>query len=100
MCKNVEAVLEERTEMPISCEVHMDGEGFVSDDFVCILVKENGDTSFFYNTDALTLGMGMKMIARAFVESMNNLSEEEREMVTSILGNAFNPEDTQAEVIE
>lgn len=97
MCKNVEAVLEEKTEMPIRCEVQMDGQGYVSDDFVCIMVQENGDTSLFYNTDALTLGMGMKMIARAFVESMNNLSDEERDMVTRILGNQF---DTDAEDIK
>lgn len=97
MCKNVEAVLEETVEMPISCEVQMDGQGYKSDDFVCIMVQENGDTSLFYNTDALTLGMGMKMIARAFVESMNNLSDEERDMVTRILGNQF---DTDAEDIK
>ena len=64
----------------------MDGEGFVSDDFVAVLAKENGDLGFYYNTDAVTLGMTMKMVAKAFVDSMANLSEEEREMVQSVLG--------------
>lgn len=85
MCKNVEAILEEKTEMPLRCEVTMDGEGFVSDDFVCIMAKENGDTSIFYNTDALTLGMAIRMITRAYVDAMKQLSEEEREQVLSIL---------------
>ena len=85
MCKNVEAVLEEKIEMPLRCEVTMDGEGFVSDDFVCIKAKENGDTSIFYNTDALTLGMAIRMVTRAYVDAMKQLSEEEREQVLSVL---------------
>lgn len=89
MCKEVEAVLEEKTEMPISCEVNMDGEGYVSDDFVAILAKPNGDLCIYYNTDAITLGMSMKMIAKAFVDSMNQLSEEERTQVSEILGGNF-----------
>lgn len=90
MCDKVEAVLKEAT--TINCTVVMDGEENTSDDFICIMCKENGDTSLYYNTDAITLGMGMKMIARAFVESMARLTEEEREAVSSVLGNDFNPD--------
>ena len=77
------------TDNKISCTVEMDGKTTTSDDFVAILSKENGDASIFYNTDALTLGMAMKMVARAFVECMDKCSEKEREEITEILGAAF-----------
>lgn len=73
----------------ISCTVEMDGKTTTSDDFVAILSKENGDASIFYNTDALTLGMAMKMVARAFVKCMNECSEQERAEITEVLGAAF-----------
>ena len=73
----------------ILCTVEMDGTTTKSDDFVAILSKENGDASIFYNTDALTLGMAVKMIARAFVECMHQLPEETRAEVTAVLGDAF-----------
>lgn len=77
------------TDNKISCTVEMDGKTTTSDDFVAILSKENGDASIFYNTDALTLGMAMKMVARAFVECMDKCPEKEREEITEILGAAF-----------
>lgn len=76
-------------EEKIICTVEMDGKTTTSDDFVAILSKENGDASIFYNTDALTLGMAMKMVARAFVECMDKCPEKEREEITEILGAAF-----------
>lgn len=76
-------------EEKITCTVDMDGKTTTSDDFVAILSKENGDASIFYNTDALTLGMAMKMVARAFVECMDKCPEKEREEITEILGAAF-----------
>ena len=77
------------TDNKIYCTVEMDGKTTTSDDFVAILSKENGDASIFYNTDALTLGMAMKMVARAFVECMDKCPEKEREEITEILGAAF-----------
>ena len=77
------------TDNKISCTVEMDGKTTTSDDFVAILSKENGDASIFYNTDALTLGMAMKMVARAFVECMDKCPGKEREEITEILGAAF-----------
>lgn len=76
-------------EEKITCTVEMDGKTTTSDDFVAILSKENGDASIFYNTDALTLGMAMKMVARAFVECIDKCPEKEREEITEILGAAF-----------
>lgn len=89
MCKEVERVLETATDMPVRCEVTMDGKGYVSDDFVCVMARENGDASIFYNTDALTLGMAVKMVSKAFVDAMHELPEEERNEVSEILGGAF-----------
>lgn len=89
MCKNVEAILEEGTNTPVKCEVTMDGEVTSSEDFVAVLSKENGDAGIFYNTDAITLGMAMKMVAKAFVDSMAQLPEEDRNTVTKILGGDF-----------
>lgn len=76
-------------ENKILCTVEMDGEVKQSDDFVAILSKENGDASIYYNTDALTLGMAVKMVARAFVECMHNCPEKERGEITEILGTAM-----------
>lgn len=72
-----------------TCTVEMDGVTTRSDDFVAVLSKENGDASIFYNTDALTLGMAVKMVARSFVECMHKCSEEERNEISDILGTAF-----------
>ena len=71
------------------CTVQMDGEVKESQDFVAILAKDNGDVSLFYCTDALTLGMAMKSIAKAFITEMNKLSDEERSQIEEILGDAF-----------
>lgn len=79
----------ETTNKDIKCIIEMDGVGHETDDFVAILSKENGDASIFYNTDALTLGMAVKMVARAFVECMHECSEEEQAEITAILGTAF-----------
>ena len=90
MCKEVEKVLQETAgEAQAYCKVTMDGAVRESDDFVCVLNKENGDASLFYNTDALSLGMAVKMVTRAFVEAMHQCTEEERAEITDILGDAF-----------
>lgn len=89
MCKEVEKVLNENTADVAVCTVTMDGKEHSSDDFVAILSRENGDASIFYNTDALTLGMAMKMVAKAFVDAMGQLPEEERTEVSAILGESF-----------
>ena len=88
MCKEIEAVLAEGANMDPRCEVTMDGITSVSDDFVCVISKENGDVSICYNTDALTLGMAMKMVAKAFVESMHTLTEDEQHTIQEVLGGA------------
>lgn len=77
--------LEKLMEQPVLCKVTMDGATHESDDFVAVLSRENGDASIFYNTDALTLGMSMRLVARAFVSAMAQLSEEDREAIREVL---------------
>lgn len=94
MCKEVEKVLmetanEESDKAQTLCRVYMDGNVRASEDFICVLNGENGDASMFYNTDALSLGMAVKMVSRAFVEAMHQCTEEERAEITDILGDAF-----------
>lgn len=71
------------------CTVVMDGAQHNAEDFVAILSKENGDASIYYNTDALTLGMAMKMVAKEFTRCMLECTVEERKQITDILGDAF-----------
>jgi len=71
------------------CTVTLDGVTTQSDDFVTVLAKKNGDASIIYNTDALTMGMAMKMVAKSFIECMDACTPEERAEITEVLGTAF-----------
>lgn len=71
------------------CAVVMDGRQVESTDFVAVLSRSNGDASILYNTDALTLGMAMKMVTAAFVRCMNECTDEERAQVTEILSDVM-----------
>jgi hypothetical protein len=75
--------------LPDNCTVRMDGLLYESQDFVAILSKDNGDASIFYNTDALTLGMAMKMIAKEFVTCVSECTPSEQQEIQAILGDAF-----------
>lgn len=72
-----------------NCSVRLDDKVYNSTDFVAFLAQPSGDVSIFYNTDALTLGMALKMLARQFVECLEQCTEEERNQVEQILGDAF-----------
>ena len=75
--------------LPPVCSVRMDGEFTESDDFVAILSRSNGDASIYYNTDALTLGMAMKMVAKEFVTCVSQCTLAEQQEIQAILGDAF-----------
>ena len=75
--------------MPDTCSVRMDGEIHESDDFVAVLSRKNGDASIYYNTDALTLGMAVKMVAKQFVERVSECTPSEQQEIQAILGDAF-----------
>lgn len=84
--------------MADTCKIIMDEEVHESGDFVAVLAKDNGDAAMFYCTDALTLGMAMKMVAKAFITEMNNLNDEERAQIEDILGDAFIKEKVEADL--
>jgi hypothetical protein len=73
--------------LPDNCIVRMDGALYESDDFVAILSKKDGDTSIFYNTDALTLGIAFKLVAKEFVKCVEQCSPSEQQEIEAILGN-------------
>ena len=73
--------------LPDNCIVRMDGALYESDDFVAILSKKDGDTSIFYSTDALTLGIAFKLVAKEFVKCVEQCSPSEQQEIEAILGN-------------
>lgn len=73
--------------LPDNCIVRMDGALYESDDFVAILSKKDGDTSIFYNTDALTLGIAFKLVAKEFIKCVEQCSPSEQQEIEAILGN-------------
>jgi len=72
--------------LPDACTVRMDGALYESDDFVAILSKKDGDTAIFYNTDALTLGIAFKLVAKEFVKCVEQCSPSEQQEIKAILG--------------
>jgi hypothetical protein len=73
--------------LPDTCIVRMDGDLCESDDFVAILSKEDGDIAIFYNTDALTLGLAFKLVAKEFVKCAEQCTPSEQQEIEAILGN-------------
>lgn len=71
------------------CTVTMDGEVSYSSDFIAIVHKHNGDATILYNTDALSLGMAVKMLAREYIKALNGCSDVEREEIEQQLGEAL-----------
>ena len=75
--------------LPDNCTIRMDGQLHESQDFVAVISRSNGDASIFYNTDALTLGMAMTMVAKEFVRCVSNCTLAEQQEIQAILGDAF-----------
>ena len=68
------------------CVISMDGTTERSDDFIAIINNTDGTTSLRYNTDALSMGMAVKLVAKAYVEMLSNCSTKEREEIESVIG--------------
>ena len=68
------------------CTITMDDTFEVSDDFVAVLSKGEGCTALRYNTDTLTLGFAVKMLAREYFSQLEQLNKEDREEVEGIIG--------------
>jgi hypothetical protein len=67
------------------CMVSMDGKPVASDDFVAVLTKSNGDATLLFQTDALTLGLALQLITKAFTEALAKCSVDERKEINDIL---------------
>ena len=85
MCKSVEAILEQATVMPVRCEVTMDGKGIVSDDFVTIMVNEEGHHTLVYNTDFVTLAIAADLIGEAMEKMLSEMPAEDIEELERII---------------
>ena len=72
------------------CALIIDGVQHQGDDFVAVISDEFGNPKLFYNTDVLTLGMAMKMIAVQFVKLANETcSKQDLEDLANILGDSI-----------
>ena len=69
-----------------TCTVMMDETFEVSDDFVAVLSMDDDRMALRYNTDAMTLGFAVKMLAREYFNQLEQLDVEDREEVESIIG--------------
>ena len=74
------------------CEVTADGVKEQATDFIALMAKEDGNLGIYYNTDALTMGMAIKLLTGQYVKMIQELDEKERYEVLEILGDAFNPD--------
>jgi hypothetical protein len=74
------------------CVVTMDGKPIASDDFVAVLSRANGDATLLFQTDALTLGLSLQLITKAFTEALGRCSESERKDINDILCGNIEPE--------
>lgn len=68
-----------------TCTVTIDGEHVTVNDFVAIITKQDGNTVLVYNTDALTLGIGNKLLSAVFAQEMVKCTPEEREEIKAVL---------------
>lgn len=75
--------------LPDTCTIRLGEDLKKSEDFVAVLSSKDGPMVVYYSTDALTLGLAIKLISAAFVGCMNECTQEERDSITGILGDAF-----------
>ena len=68
-----------------TCVVDMDGETHRSTDFVAVMTDSDGEVTMYYNTDVITLGQTIQMLASRFEELMNELPEDTRAEVMEVL---------------
>ena len=76
-------------DVPNNCTVFLDGEPVSSEDFVAIIGKEGGDIGIYYDTDTLTLGLAIKLIAAEYVKCLKECTPTERQQIASVLGQDF-----------
>lgn len=79
------------------CTAQLDGITHESEEFVAVLAKEDGDASIVYNADVLTLAIASRLISNALVDSINQLTAEEKDdfgpTILAILGDSSSTEE-------
>lgn len=69
------------------CTIAMDGELHGSSDFVALTYSPNGEATLHYNTDAVSLGIAIKMIAQKYEEILSSYPIETQEEIREVLAN-------------
>ena len=68
------------------CNVLMDDTYETTDDFVAVLKMDGERTALRYNTDTLSLGFAVKLLAREYFDQLSALNDKDREDVERIIG--------------
>ena len=53
------------------------------------MYNSNVDAYIMYNTDALSIGMAVKMLAKVYVDALSKCSDDERREIEAALGEAL-----------
>lgn len=77
-----------------TCTVMMDDTYESSDDFVAVLHMNDGRTALRYNTDTLSLGLAIKVLAKEYFDQLSKLNEADRTEVEAIIGDVTHKEAT------
>lgn len=79
------------SEKPV-CSIMFEEKVQVSDDFIAILSDESGNASIFYHTDAMTMGMAIKLVAHEYIRLLKELPDSDQAAIVGILGAEFSAE--------
>lgn len=69
-----------------TCTVMMDDTFECTDDFVAVLKMDGERMALRYNTDTLSLGFAVKLLAKEYFEQLQTLDEQDRAEVENIIG--------------
>lgn len=78
--------VEDVMEFEPTCTVMMDDTFECTDDFVAVLKMDGERTALRYNTDTLSLGFAVKLLAKEYFEQLQALDEQDRAEVENIIG--------------
>jgi hypothetical protein len=76
--------MENKKKKPSECRVVMNNELLTSTDYVAVLAVPEG-THLYFSTDALTLGMALKLVSAAFMDAMTHNTVEDQKAIMDML---------------
>lgn len=72
-------------DFPPTVNVVLGDQKITGHDFLCIVHKEDGSAGVYYNTDALQLGLDIRIVTDAFSRLVANCTpEEQKEIIKTI----------------